>query len=99
MWIFSITLLVFSFHAHAQKDLAQLNPLSGRGFLNAKYVSPGDLVDLQLEVNLQDGFYAYHDKFSLKVIQPANVESGELFIHPIVKFNDSNSKKEKKRGP
>ena len=96
MWIFSITLLVFSFHAHAQKDLAQLNPLSGRGFLNAKYVSPGDLVDLQLEVNLQDGFYAYHDKFSLKVIQPANVESGELFIHPIVKFNDSNSKKEKK---
>jgi thiol:disulfide interchange protein DsbD len=89
-------LLLFTVQAFAKEDLSKLNPLSGRGLFKTEKITTGELVDLQLELNLQDGFFAYHDKFSLKVTNPKNVASGELFISPIVNFDDKISKKQKK---
>lgn len=80
----------------AKEDLSKLNPLSGRGFFKIEKLQPGQLSDLQIELQLQEGFWAYHDRFNLKVINPENAEVGELFIDPIIQFDDTVSKKKKK---
>jgi thiol:disulfide interchange protein DsbD len=96
MWKF---LLFFSLSAPtltlADAELAKINPLSGRGFFTSETLRAGELADLQLELNLRDGFFAYQDKFRLKVVAPENIAVGELFIDPIVEFQD-NLKKVKK---
>jgi thioredoxin:protein disulfide reductase len=79
------------------QDLSQLNPLSARAFLVQEEIRPGELSDLQLELDLQDGFFAYEERFLLKVLAPKDIRVGELFIDPIVEFDDKISKK-KKRG-
>lgn len=92
-----LTILLFlPIFASAEENLAQLNPLSGRGFLVKQEITSGELVDLQLEVQLKDGFYAYHDKFKLVIKEPKGIDVGELFIDPIVDFDDKISKKQKK---
>ncbi len=92
-----LTLLFVPLLAFANSELAQLNPMKAHGFFISKKIVPGQLSDLQIELQLQDDFYAYHDRFQLKVIEPESVKVGEIFIDPIVDFDDSVSKK-KKRG-
>lgn len=79
-----------------KEDLSKLNPLSGRAFFKTELLKPGELSDLQIEVQLQDGFFAYHNRFRLKATSPQEVNVGELFIDPIVEFDDTLSKKKKK---
>ncbi len=82
--------------AFSQTELANLNPLKAHGFLTSKKIVAGELSDLQIEMKLQEGFYAYHDRFRLKALNPSNISVGEIFIDPIVEFDDSISKKKKK---
>jgi len=81
----------------SERDLSQLNPMTARAFLVNQEIRPGQLSDLQIELTLQEGFFAYGDQFRLKVLEPQAIETGELFIDPIVEFDDKISKK-KKRG-
>lgn len=92
-----IFFLLISTTVYGKEDLSKLNPLSGRGFVKSGKVAAGGLTDLQIEVSLQDGFFAYHDKVRIKASQLPDVVVGELFIDPIVEFDDTISKK-KKRG-
>ncbi len=78
-----------------KQDLSQLNPMKiHRTFLEE--VTPGKLVRFRVEVTLEEGFFAYQDQFRLKVNQPKNSLVGELFISPIIEFDDTISKKRKK---
>ncbi len=70
--------------------------MTARGFFKADQLKAGELADFQMELNLQEGFFAYHDRFRLKVLSPENAKVGELFIDPIVSFQDNLSKKKKK---
>ncbi len=80
----------------AEEDLAKLNPLSARGFFKTETLRAGELADFQMEINLQEGFFAYQERFRLKVKSPEQAQVGELFIDPIVEFEDTFSKKKKK---
>ena len=79
-----------------QQNTVNLNPLTGQAFLKVDALVPGKLVDLQIDVKLVEGFFAYQERFRLKVNQPENILVGELFISPIIEFKDSISKKQKK---
>ncbi|MEM7645864.1 MAG: cytochrome c biogenesis protein CcdA [Pseudomonadota bacterium] len=87
---------LYLFHAFAEEDLSKLNPLTARGFFTNEEITPGELSDLQIEVQLQEGFSAYHDRFRLKAPAHEGTTVGELFIDPIVEFEDKISKKKKK---
>ena len=78
-----------------EQDISKLNPMKVRRAFLEK-VTPGKLVHFQMEVNLEEGFFAYQNQFKLKVNQPENSLVGELFISPIVEFDDAISKKQKK---
>lgn len=89
---------VFSTSALAEdkQDLSKLNPLSARGFFVSDTITAGELADLQVELTLQEGFFAYHDRFRLKVINP-EIQVGELSIAPLVEFEDTTGKVKKKK--
>ncbi len=71
--------------------------MTARAFLVNKEIQLGKLSDLQIELSLKEGFFAYEDRFRLEVLEPEGIATGELFIDPIVEFDDKISKK-KKRG-
>ena len=76
----------------------EINPLRIKTVFLEK-PTPGKLVHLRLQVSLEEGFFAYENQFRLKITQPENSLVGELFISPIVDFDeDWSRKKEKKRG-
>ncbi len=98
-WILLVAALIFPTSSLAKEDLAKLNPLTARGFFVSKKLQPGQLADLQIEMQLQEGFFAYHDRFRLKIIEPDKLQVGELSIAPLVEFEDTTgSVKKKKRG-
>jgi hypothetical protein len=72
-----IGLLFCSILSFAQEDLMKLAPLKARGFFVSSELKPGMLADLQVEMTLQEGFFAYHDRFRLKVTDPENMQVGE----------------------
>ena len=80
----------------AQEDLSKVNPVTARGFFKAENLKPGQLEDLVLELDIQEGFTAYHDRFRLKTLTPENAQVGELNLSPIIEFEDKISKKTKK---
>lgn len=79
----------------AEEDLSQLNPMKARGFFKDIQLLPGMLADFQLELELQEDFFAYQERFRLEVEKPGKAQVGELNIHPIVEFDDTHSKKKK----
>lgn len=79
------------------EDLSQVAPLTARGFFVSETQKPGQLADLQVELRLQEGFWAYHDRFQLKVTEPQNIQTGEINISPIVEFTDTTGKKKKQK--
>lgn len=81
----------------ADEDLSNLKPLTVRGFFLSNELKAGQLADLQLELQLQDGFFAYHDRFRLQVLDPKDVQVGELNISPLVEFEDETGKIKKKK--
>lgn len=95
--ILGLILLIATSFAGAAEDLSTLHPLTGRGFVKSQKVVAGGMIDLQLELELQEGFFAYQDRFQLKSTNLPDASVGELFISPIVEFDDTVSKK-KKRG-
>jgi thioredoxin:protein disulfide reductase len=94
--LFLLVILLLQINVFANEDIAKLNPISARGFLKSSHVKVGELIDLQVELNVQDGFFAYSDRFQLRVKKPMNTTVGELNISPIVEFDDTVSKKRKK---
>ena len=80
----------------AGEDLSKLRPLKARGFFVSQSLSSSNLAHIQVEMNLQEGFFAYRERFRLKVLSPENIQVGELNINPIVEFQDSFSQKIKK---
>ena len=98
--LFFLAPLFMAFGAHGEdlKELAKMKPLSGRAFLvGSNKIKPGAQVELKIAIELMEQFKAYGDKFSLEFKQPKDTVNGELFIDPLVDFNDVVSKK-KKRG-
>ncbi len=91
-----IALIVAPLTGFSKEDLSQLNPLKARGFFVSENLKPGGLADFQVEMELQEGFFAYLERFRLKVSTPENMTVGELSISPIVEFDDTISKKRKK---
>ena len=59
-----------------KQDLAKLNPLTARGFFKTETLRQGELADFQLELNLQEGFFAYQERFRLKVKSPEQAQVG-----------------------
>lgn len=96
MILFSFVSLWTSLALSQAEDLSQINPLTARAYLTSKSIQAGELTDLKIEIDVQDGFSAYHDRFHLKPLAPQDITVGELFIDPIVEFYDSISKKKKK---
>ncbi len=92
-----ISFLLLPFFSLAEEDLSKINPLKARGFFVAEELKPGTLADFQVEMQLDEGFFAYHDRFRLKVIQPENLQVGELSIDPLVEFEDTTGKTKKKK--
>ena len=98
MFLFNLLTLLFlnsSNEVSDKKNLSQLNPMSIRRAFLGK-VKPGDLSHFKVEVVLEEGFFAYQNQFKLKVNEPKNSLVGEIFISPVIEFNDTISKKQKK---
>ncbi len=93
--VFLIFLFPFFSKASDKQDISQLNPMRVRRVF-LEEVTPGKLTHFQVEVSLDEGFFAYQNQFKLKVNHPTNVQVGELFISPVVEFDDTISKKRKK---
>ena len=93
---FFLTLFFFFSFAQDPAELAQLNPMSIH-LASGENVKPGGQGNLTLSVHLQEGFFAYGDKFKVRFKNIEEVENGDIFIDPLVDYDDSITKK-KKRG-
>ncbi len=96
-WLVVVAALTLPIFAQSEEDLSKLNPLTARGFFVSNSLKAGDLADLQIEMEVQEGFFAYHDRFRLKVLQPQGLQVGELNIDPLVEFEDTTGKVKKKK--
>ena len=64
------------------------SPLSVNAFVTSPKREKENLISIQVKLKLQKGFYAYGDKFQLKILDPPKTQVGELFIGPLVPFQD-----------
>lgn len=95
LWLLAFLFLI-PFNLPAEEDLSRLNPMKARGFFLDVQLLPGMLADFQIEMDLQEDFFAYQERFRLDIEKPGKAQAGELSIHPIVEFEDTFSKKKKK---
>jgi len=71
-------------------------PLKGRAYLaQGQIIAPGQEVEVIVDLNLHEGFYAYEKKLKLRILEPEGVHLDDLKIDPIVTFVDVVSKKTK----
>lgn len=56
-------------------------------------VDPNQIVELQIDLTLPDGYKAYEDQFKLKVLSPKDAKVAALRINPVSKFYDKLSKR------
>ena len=96
MNIFVFLSVLLSFATAQVPPPANVNPLEARGFFKSEQLRPGYLEDLVIDISIQEGFTAYHDRFRLKSVTPKDLNVGELSVSPIIDFYDKTAKKKKK---
>ncbi|NUM59529.1 MAG: thioredoxin family protein [Bdellovibrionaceae bacterium] len=58
-------------------------------------ISVNENFQVELELNLPDGFHAYEDKFNVQILEPNGFKVGPLKLSPIKEWYDKFSKKNK----
>jgi thiol:disulfide interchange protein DsbD len=71
------------------------NPMSIQGKLSSYNIEPHQILEMQLELTLPNGYRAYEDKFKIKISDP-NFKVQNYSLKPIKEFYDENTKQKKK---
>lgn len=89
--LFSI--LAISLFSSSSSWAEKEDPLQFSARIVPAAVEPQQIVELQIDLSLPEGYKAYEDQFNLKVISPKEARVAAFRINPVTEFYDKFSKR------
>lgn len=91
-----LLLLFFPVFGLAQTESDRSDPLQVEGRIEPLTLYSHQPGRLLLNLSLPEGYHAYEDQFKVVILKPDGFQYGQMKIHPVIKFYDPFSKKQRR---
>ncbi|MCB0368846.1 MAG: hypothetical protein KDD45_05190, partial [Bdellovibrionales bacterium] len=92
-FIFYFSFHFFTINSQAEEKISDPLLVKVIDFKNS--ITATENFNVNLELNLPEGYHAYEDQFKVQVLEPNGFQIGSLKLSPLKKWYDKFSKKER----